>query len=114
MSPALAGGFFTTELTWEATREIRSLRRENPLEEEMATHFSILAWKIPWSEESGGLQSMGLAKSRTLLSERTLTRREERRVLGVPFLRQQGAREAQEPGEGGGDGEPLKVRTSSS
>ena len=33
--------------------------REDPLEEEMATHASILAWGIPWTEESGGLQSMG-------------------------------------------------------
>ena len=33
---------------------------EDPLEKEMATHSSILAWEIPWSEESGGLQSMGL------------------------------------------------------
>ena len=33
--------------------------QEDPLEEEMATHASILAWKIPWTEESGGLQSMG-------------------------------------------------------
>ena len=32
---------------------------EEPLEEEMATHSSILAWKIPWTEEPGGLQSMG-------------------------------------------------------
>jgi len=36
----------------------RSLGGEDPLEEEMATHFSILAWKIPWTEEPGGLQSM--------------------------------------------------------
>ena len=35
----------------------------------MATHSSILAWKIPWTEESGGLQSMGVAKSRTRLSD---------------------------------------------
>ena len=33
--------------------------REDPLEEEMATHSSILAWRIPWTEEPGGLQSMG-------------------------------------------------------
>ena len=33
---------------------------EDPLEEEIATHFSILAWRIPWAEESGRLQSMGL------------------------------------------------------
>ena len=37
-----------------------SLGWEDPLEEEMDTHFSILAWRIPWTEEPGGLQSMGL------------------------------------------------------
>ena len=35
------------------------LGREDPLEKEMATHSSIYAWKIPWTEEPGGLQSMG-------------------------------------------------------
>ena len=39
--------------------QIRSLGREDPLEKEMATHCSILAWKVPWTEEPGGLQSMG-------------------------------------------------------
>ena len=43
---------------------VRSLGRENPLEEEMATHSSIIAGIIPWIEEHGGLQSMGVAKSR--------------------------------------------------
>ena len=38
---------------------VQSLSRENPLEQEMATHSSIPAWKIPWTEEPGGLQSMG-------------------------------------------------------
>ena len=38
---------------------VRSLVGEDPLEKEMATHSSILAWRIPWTEESGGLQSMG-------------------------------------------------------
>ena len=38
---------------------VQSLGQENPLEEGMATHSSILAWRIPWTEESGGLQSMG-------------------------------------------------------
>ena len=38
---------------------IWSLGREDPLEKEMATHSSILAWRIPWTEEPGGLQSMG-------------------------------------------------------
>ena len=39
-----------------------SLGWEDPLEEEMATHSTILAWKIPWTEEPGGLQSMGLQR----------------------------------------------------
>ena len=39
---------------------IQSLSQEDPLEKEMATHSSILAWRIPWTEEPGGLQSMGL------------------------------------------------------
>ena len=38
---------------------VRSLNQEDPLEKEMAIHFSILAWKIPWTEKSGGLWSMG-------------------------------------------------------
>ena len=41
---------------------------EDPLEEEMATHSSILAWRIPWTEVPGGLQSMG-TKSQTRLSD---------------------------------------------
>ena len=39
--------------------KVQSLAGENPLEEETATHSSSLAWKIPWTEEPGGLQSMG-------------------------------------------------------
>ena len=39
--------------------QIRSLGQEDPLEKEMETHFSILAWKIPWMEEIGWLLSMG-------------------------------------------------------
>ena len=39
--------------------QVRSLGQEDPLEKNMATHSSILAWKIPWTEEPGGLQSMG-------------------------------------------------------
>ena len=38
---------------------VQSLDHEDPLEEEMATHSSILAWRIPWTKETGGLQSMG-------------------------------------------------------
>ena len=39
--------------------QVQSLAQEDPLEKEMATHSSTLAWKIPWMEEPGGLQSMG-------------------------------------------------------
>ena len=42
---------------WET--RVQSLGQEDPLEKEMATHSSTLAWKIPWMEEPGGLQSMG-------------------------------------------------------
>ena len=68
MSPALAGVFFSTEplgafvvaqmvkrlpTMWETL--VRSLDWEDPLEKEMATYSSILAWKIPWMEEPGRL-----------------------------------------------------------
>ena len=43
---------------------VRSLGQEDPLEKEMATHLSILAWETPWTDEAGGLQSMGSQKSR--------------------------------------------------
>ena len=41
---------------------VQSLGQEDPLEEEMTIHYSIIAWEIPWTEEPGGLQSMGLQK----------------------------------------------------
>ena len=52
------------------TQEMRAqaLGWEDPLEEEMAPHSSTLAWEIPWTEEPGGLQFMGL-QSQTLLSD---------------------------------------------
>ena len=49
--------------------QVRSLEKEDPLEKEMATHSSILAWRIPGTGEPGGLQSMGLQKSWTQLSD---------------------------------------------
>ena len=52
---------------WEAW--VQSLGPEDPLKKEMATHSSILAWRIPWTEDPGGLQSMGSQKSQTQLSE---------------------------------------------
>ena len=45
--------------------KVQSLGQEDPLEKEMATHSSILAWEIPWTDESGGMQSMGLQKIQT-------------------------------------------------
>ena len=50
----------------QETQEIwvQSLGREDPLEKEMATHSRLLAWKIPWTEEPGGLQSMGSQRVR--------------------------------------------------
>ena len=82
ISPALAGGFFTTSATWEPQLASSnpyfpsgSNSKESacnagdlglipgsgkdPLEKEMSTHSSILAWEIPWTEEPGGLQFMG-------------------------------------------------------
>ena len=51
---------------------VQSLSWEDPLEKKMATHSSTLAWRIPWTEEPGRLQSMGL-QSRTRLSDFTFT-----------------------------------------
>ena len=47
-----------TEETW-----VQFLGQEDPLEEGMATHCSSLAWRIPWTEQSGGLQCMGFTQS---------------------------------------------------
>ena len=53
--------------------QIQSLGLEDPLKKGMATHSSILAWKIPWTEESGGLQSMGLQTVRQNLANNNFT-----------------------------------------
>ena len=45
---------------------VRSLGWEDPLEKDMATHSSILAWRIPWTEEPGGLESMGCEELDTI------------------------------------------------
>ena len=65
-------------LTAMQETQVRSLDREDPLEKGMATHSSILAWRIPWTEEPGGLQFMGLQRVRqteqltlSLMSENT-------------------------------------------
>ena len=48
------------------------MAQEDPWEEELATHSSILAWKIPWTEEPGRLQSMGLKRVRHDLATKTI------------------------------------------
>ena len=55
---------------WETW--IRSLGWEDPLEKGMASHSSILAWRIPWTEELGELQSMGSQKSRKDMTQQLL------------------------------------------
>ena len=60
-------------LPFSNTYPIQSLGREDLLEREMATYSNILAWEIPWTEEPGRLQSMGLQKSRTWLSDQIAT-----------------------------------------
>ena len=52
---------------------VRSLGQEDPLEEEMTTHCSILAWKIPWTEEPGGYSPQGLKEPNTTECMRTHT-----------------------------------------
>ena len=49
--------------------QVQSLGQEHPLEKGIANHSSVLAWRIPWTEEPGGLQFMGSAKSQTRLSD---------------------------------------------
>ena len=64
---------------------VRSLDSEDPLEQEMATHSCILAWEIPWTEEPGRLQSMGLQKSWTQLTQQHQCIRQERLRLLCPW-----------------------------
>ena len=54
--------------------QVRSLGQGDPLEEEMATHSSILAWRIPWIEEPGEQQSLGLQRVGTRLTEHKVQR----------------------------------------
>ena len=61
----LPGGSVVQESTCQAGDVDSILGQKDLLEKEMATHSCILAWKIPWTEELGGLQSMGLQESQT-------------------------------------------------
>ena len=56
---ASSGGSVLKNLPAVQETQVRSLGREDPLEEGVATHSRILAWRIPWTEEPGGLQSTG-------------------------------------------------------
>ena len=63
VSKWLSGFFLKKNLPAKQEMQVRSLGWDNPLEKEMAAHVSILAWRIPWTEEpGGGLQSMGSHK----------------------------------------------------
>ena len=59
------GGSMVKNLPAKQKTQFQSLGWEEPLEEEIATHSSILAWRISWTEEPGGLQSMGSPKGQT-------------------------------------------------
>ena len=62
--------------------QVQSLGQEDPLEKGMATHSSILAWRIPRTEESGGLQSVGL-QSQTRLDDSQDTKTRQRAWFGI-------------------------------
>ena len=65
MKLGFPGGLLGKESTYQYSRsQVRSLGQEDPLEDGMATHSNILAWKIPWTEEPGRLQSMGSQRIR--------------------------------------------------
>ena len=66
--PGLPGRSVVTNVPAVQETQVRSLVRKIP-QKDMAAHSSILAWKIPWTEEPGGLQSMGSQKSQTQLSD---------------------------------------------
>ena len=68
MSLVPTSGLVLKNLPAMQETQVQSLGWEEPLEKEMATHSSILAWEIPQTQEPSGLQSMGLQKSQTQLS----------------------------------------------
>ena len=67
--------------------QVHSLGQEDPLEKEMAIHSSILAWRIPWTKELGGLQSMGLQRggqSQSLGQEESLEKKRQPTAIFLP------------------------------
>ena len=69
MNRVFPGGLAVKNLPAKQETWVCSLGREDPLEKEMATHSTILAWEIPWTEELSVIQSMGLQKSWAQLSD---------------------------------------------
>ena len=69
MGPGLLWWLSGKESACNAETRGQSLGQEDSPEKEMTTHSSVLAWKIPWTEEPGGLQSMESQKSQTQLSD---------------------------------------------
>ena len=65
MNIGLSGGSVVKNLPVMQEMWVQSLGQEDPLEKEMATLSTVLAWEIPWTEEAAGLQSMGSQKSQT-------------------------------------------------
>ena len=63
-SEGFPGGSVVKNLPARQETRVASLAREDPLEKEMAAHSSVLAWRIPWTEEPGGLQTMGSQRVR--------------------------------------------------
>ena len=63
---------------------VRSLGQENPLEKEMAAHTCVLAWEIPWTEEPGGLQSVGLQRLEYDLVTKPTASPAQRSRMGLP------------------------------
>ena len=77
---ASLGGSVVKKPPAKQETRVQSLGREDPLEKEMATHSSVLAWRIPWTEELGALQSMGSKKLDTTEQLNTTNNHETRQV----------------------------------
>ena len=85
---AFLGGWVVKNAPANAGEKVQPLGHEDPLDKEMATHSSILAWEIPWTEEPGGLQTMGLQKvTQDLATEQQWPQRPSWSSSGFPPLK---------------------------
>ena len=82
METGFPGGSVVKNLLAEQEMRVRSLGWEDPLKKEMATHPSTLAWEIPWTEEPGGLQSVGSKRVRPDLVTKQQQRMETHPKVG--------------------------------